>query len=265
MRNIDLSKLTDNASELQNICYCFEITPAKSTTLFLTSGQEEIKSHDITYLPFSGVCMREAVFNDSAQNHVYLHGIFEEKGINSKLDITYAAVKILIYTSGRLQELVTMYCTEFIKNDLEFSIKLEPEVIKYNQSLLLTFSNSCRANFGDKKCKIDKQLVSYKSQITLISGSIIKCNEITHESGYFKGGQVIACSEEGRAYSCRILSHFLTQIEVEEWFAGKVKILQEITLIPGCDKKFRTCCNKFDNALNFRGEPFVPEYKYLKN
>jgi hypothetical protein len=26
-----------------------------------------------------------------------------------------------------------------------------------------------------------------------------------------------------------------------------------------CDKSFRTCCNKFNNAVNFRGEPFIPE------
>lgn len=26
-----------------------------------------------------------------------------------------------------------------------------------------------------------------------------------------------------------------------------------------CDKKFITCCNKFNNAVNFRGEPFIPE------
>ncbi len=28
-----------------------------------------------------------------------------------------------------------------------------------------------------------------------------------------------------------------------------------------CDKKFITCCNKFNNAINFRGEPFIPEGK----
>jgi len=25
-----------------------------------------------------------------------------------------------------------------------------------------------------------------------------------------------------------------------------------------CDKNFVTCCNKFNNAVNFRGEPFIP-------
>lgn len=28
-----------------------------------------------------------------------------------------------------------------------------------------------------------------------------------------------------------------------------------------CDKKFITCCNRFNNAVNFRGEPFIPELR----
>ena len=28
-----------------------------------------------------------------------------------------------------------------------------------------------------------------------------------------------------------------------------------LTLWPGCDKRIATCANKFNNALNFQGEP----------
>lgn len=30
------------------------------------------------------------------------------------------------------------------------------------------------------------------------------------------------------------------------------------TITPGCDKRIETCVQKFNNVLNFRGEPFVP-------
>lgn len=265
MRDIDLSQLPDNEYDLQALCYCFEIITAKNPALFLTSGRAEVKYQGITYVPFSGLCLREGVFNDSAQNYVYLHGIFENGGIDQQFDMTFAEVRISVYVSGSLQQLVTMYCTEFIKNDLEFNIKLEPEVIKYNQSLLLPFSKTCRAKFGDQKCSVDKQSFSCRVQITEISESFIICSEISHDSDYFKGGQASIECEDGSFYTCKILSHFLTQIELEAWFINKIKVQQEITLTPGCDKKFITCCNKFNNELNFRGEPFVPEYKYLKN
>jgi hypothetical protein len=31
-----------------------------------------------------------------------------------------------------------------------------------------------------------------------------------------------------------------------------------------CDKTFLMCCNKFNNAINFRGEPFIPTQGYFK-
>ena len=43
------------------------------------------------------------------------------------------------------------------------------------------------------------------------------------------------------------------------------KFYQEkyINLITICDKQFITCCKKYDNAVNFRGEPFAPVYVNL--
>ncbi|MGV2432257.1 MAG UNVERIFIED_CONTAM: phage BR0599 family protein [Rickettsiaceae bacterium] len=36
-----------------------------------------------------------------------------------------------------------------------------------------------------------------------------------------------------------------------------IKIGEIVILRPRCDKNFETCCNKYDNAVNFRGEPFI--------
>jgi len=37
-----------------------------------------------------------------------------------------------------------------------------------------------------------------------------------------------------------------------------LQVGQKIRLYAGCDKRLQTCIDKFDNVLNFRGEPFVP-------
>ena len=59
-------------------------------------------------------------------------------------------------------------------------------------------------------------------------------------------------------------------IEIREWTAATGEIIlflpvpftlyagTRVRLYPGCDKRLTTCVNKFDNVLNFRGEPFVP-------
>ena len=32
----------------------------------------------------------------------------------------------------------------------------------------------------------------------------------------------------------------------------------KVRIYPGCDKRLATCVSKFDNAINFRGEPYIP-------
>ena len=36
------------------------------------------------------------------------------------------------------------------------------------------------------------------------------------------------------------------------------------TIAPGCDKRLETCTNKYANAGNFQGEPFMPGSDYVR-
>ena len=38
----------------------------------------------------------------------------------------------------------------------------------------------------------------------------------------------------------------------------KIEVGDNFNITAGCDKQFSTCCNKFNNAINFRGEPHLP-------
>lgn len=71
--------------------------------------------------------------------------------------------------------------------------------------------------------------------------------------GFFDGEKLIR--EEGLSY--HIISSRKMYVEIE----GQVQLRvgSEITLYPSCDKSFATCIGKFNNAINFRGEPFIGE------
>ena len=74
----------------------------------------------------------------------------------------------------------------------------------------------------------------------------------------------------------KILNPTVTQMEIEApLVANKAKPGQFIILrvnedgeripltIAGCNKEFSTCCNKFNNAINFHGEPHLPGMNIL--
>ena len=81
------------------------------------------------------------------------------------------------------------------------------------------------------------------------------------EGGYFTGGKLV--TSDNKKFS--ILVHNNNNIEIETNDNHNISIQEMVKLIPACDKNFRTCCNRFNNAVNFRGEPSIPESNIVKN
>ncbi len=52
---------------------------------------------------------------------------------------------------------------------------------------------------------------------------------------------------------------------LEDVIPDYAKDAREVKIISGCDKNFITCCNKFNNAINFRGEPLIPEKDFINS
>ena len=132
--------------------------------------------------------------------------------------------------------------------------------------MLKVFSKKCRANFCDSKCKLDKNLYSQTYEISSIISRHLTLANCDKEDGYFNGGSAtFVVNNEASQFNAIILGHSRTNIElnklVPDVFANNSTY---VILTAGCDKNFITCCNKFNNGVNFRGEPLIPEYNFLK-
>lgn len=260
MRSLD-SNIDGAVLGLKSFSYCFEIILTSGDKLFLTSADKVINSGIIVYRPSSGLRIKEGSFNDSAQDHITIEGIFEKNGVDKTVDLTNAQVKILMFFDNASYHFVTYYCTLYTKYDLYFNIYLEPESIKYNQTVVNVFSKTCRTNFGDSKCKIDKKLFSRSYDIIQMGVRTIEVPKIHEETGYFICGDAHIA---GTAFNAKILNSRDNIIYIDRIIPDNLKNIRTVILTAGCDKKFITCCNKFNNAVNFRGEPFIPEHNFLK-
>ncbi len=270
MSNVS-SQLNETIEKLGSFVYLFEISLESGQILRLTSSNQAIKMAETEFTPYSGISLKEGVFDDSAKNHIILEGIFEEYGITDRLDLKDAKVRILLYFNDTNLEVAKVYdwllyrCTLYTKYDLSFTLYLEPQSIKYNQSLLKKFSKTCRANFGDAKCKIDIKLYQKTFEIINVLGHLVTFKDSREENGYFNNGQAILGDN---LFQARILHHSLESsnvsvIELDKLIPEQFLQCKHIMLATSCDKKFITCCNRFNNALNFRGEPFIPEGDFL--
>jgi len=247
------------------LAYLFHIKAQNGKEYYLTSANEIITSGRVSYLPYSGLALSSAKFNDSAENHIILHGIFETGGIDKNDELVGATIDISYWQNQIVKNFVTYICTQNSIKDLEFELRCESEAIKYNQSLLEMFSKTCRANFGDNRCKVNLDDYSIICELVAISGNILTCDISGFENGYFIGGTVFVHNEKQGDYKFKILSHIANNIIIDISAEFHFAEQQEIKLIPACDKNFRTCCYSFNNAVNFTGEPAIPEYNIIKN
>ncbi|MCC8418870.1 MAG: phage BR0599 family protein [Rickettsia endosymbiont of Glossina mortisans submortisans] len=64
-------------------------------------------------------------------------------------------------------------------------------------------------------------------------------------------------------FNSKVLSNFGDLIILEDIIPDAAKDTEEVKIIAGCDKNFISCCNKFNNAINFRGEPLIPKKDFI--
>jgi uncharacterized phage protein (TIGR02218 family) len=117
-------------------------------------------------------------------------------------------------------------------------------------------SAECRAEFGDKKCRID------------LAGRTIVAHVIAAETGSltldvsvddrFVLGRLRYMSGANCGLSTVILSASGSVVEIRDLPRAVVEAGCRVELREGCDKRFETCVSRFANAANFRGEPHLP-------
>ncbi len=248
-----------------SLIYLFQINTASAKNINLTSANDEVVFDGIFYLPNSGLSLARGNFNDSASDEIILTGVFEQEGVAKKDNLAGARVKIFYGLPSKIKFLVTFYVSSYISKDLEFELICESEAKKYQKSLLQTFSKKCRASFGDEKCKINLEKYRFQCKIQEIKNDVFVCRGLSCKDGYLNDGTITLKSKDNASTKTyKIISHFDNNIRVLNYDAN-FDCDEDIILTAGCDKNFRTCCYSYNNALNFRGEPFIPEKNIIEN
>lgn len=80
----------------------------------------------------------------------------------------------------------------------------------------------------------------------------------THPAGYFIGGVVTWTDPDGHIRKRFIMDDRLSQnlVYLLSPFPSSFEMGDTVTIVPGCDRKYATCRDKFSNTVNFGGFPW---------
>lgn len=140
-----------------------------------------------------------------------------------------------------------------------------------NQTIGRSFQKPCSAVLGDRVCRFDLTGPGYRHETTIEqveNARIFTWSEPTSFApGWFARGRVDVLDGDavglwGNVKSDRIEAGKRV-VELWQPIGAALAAGDRLRLSAGCDKRFGTCRQKFNNALNFQGFPDIPGDDWL--
>lgn len=253
------------------LCTCWKITRTDGTVMGFTDHDEDIEYVGVTYKASSGY-KRTAVKTDEglAVDGLDVMGVLDDADITIE-DLrngvyNYAAVQVFVLnwadlTMGAIPIRSGRFGETVISQGKSFQVELRGLAQVLNYTFGELYSPGCRADLGDARCGVDVDALLASCTIASVTTRAeFFTSGVSQATGYFNGGLVKWTSGSNSGGS----------MEVKDWNNGTQKVTlflnmpfpvqvgDTFDMYPGCNKTRDTCINKFNNIINFRGEPDLP-------
>ncbi len=256
------------AQETTTLATCWSITRRDGMTLYFTEHDKDIVVDGHVYGAASGMSASAVtsqaglmVDNLEFEGMLSAEAIAEADVLAGKYDHAEISVFMVDYTSpdtGRL-DLKTGWLGEVTLRGGQFVAEMRGLTSRLQQVIGEVYTASCRAQLGDGRCKKNLAAFTVSGTVTSVEAAhAFKDSSRTELSNYFAYGVVTFTSGANAGI----------HMEIRDFSAGRfglflpmpypIAVGDSYTAVAGCDKSFQNCVTKFNNAVNFRGEPHVP-------
>jgi uncharacterized phage protein (TIGR02218 family) len=141
-----------------------------------------------------------------------------------------------------------------------FVVELRGLTQSLNQQIGQKYGPSCRATFGDSRCRLNLESFKASGSITaLVDAKRIFTDSTRIEAeNYFANGYLSFSSGPNAGVSREVQQFADGMITCELPFPFSAEVGDTYDIYRGCDKRLETCRDAYNNVVNFRGEPFIP-------
>ena len=268
MKNINTKLQQHLSSEILTIAHCLQIILQNKKIIGLTNFDQNLHIDNITYEATSELIIDTLKYNFNYGNSTKIETtinnniIKEEEIISGLYDSAIVKIFLVNYTDLTQGSVILFYGN--IDEITLINDKLIAELSGlYNilsRNIGDFFSSSCRAQFCDNKCKLNKEEFTNIYSITrVISDQEFECINLINIDNYYTYGFITFIGGENNNSTVEVKSHNQTYIKFYNTLPKKISVHDTFSIVAGCDKSFTTCSNRFNNSKNFRGEPHIPE------
>ena len=128
------------------------------------------------------------------------------------------------------------------------------------------YQYQCDADLGDGRCGIDLTLAEHRATgvvSAVLSASRFEATGLSSfSSADLTGGKLVWSHGLNSLQAIEVHAHSIVgdSVVLELWQTPSepIEVGDTFVVTAGCDKRIETCRDRFANAVNFRGFPFIP-------
>jgi uncharacterized phage protein (TIGR02218 family) len=258
---------SESSNSVNNYAICWHIQLTNGDQLRLTNYNEDINIKDYKYIAesiFTYKSIEKSSELLTEKNEIC--GIICDKYfkrqdiINGKLNDAY--IEIFLINTNNLDNGKLILNQGYVSNikiiNNKFIANISSLKNKFNNKITNSFSQNCRAKFCDKDCSLYEENYKFYGKISkVISNNTLFDAERNEENFYFNFGEITFISGNNTGLCFQVKNFKNGEIELNLPSIYKLAVGDTYAIIAGCDKNFSSCVTKFNNALNFRGEPYI--------
>ncbi len=255
--------------EVLRLATCWKLTRRDGEVMGFTDHDADVELEGVRYVAASG--FSPTAMEASAQlnvDNMELEGMLQAEVID-EADVLagrydYAEIEVFQVNyadlaMGRML-LRTGWLGEVRVDNGQFVAELRGLTQPLGNQIGALYAPACRARFGDARCGLNESAWTVSGTVDATQDRARFADASRAEAaGHFTAGLVRFVSGANAGHA----------MEVKEFAAGgqfslalampyAIAAGDAYEAVAGCDKNFRTCVSRFNNAVNFRGEPHVP-------
>lgn len=273
MRTIPPALQAKLDSGVTTLCRCWLITRSDSACQGFTDHDEDVVLGDITCRAGTGLSGSEATQKFGlAVDGSELSGALADDSLNEtdlaagRYDAAAVELWQVDWSEPSLRVLLAKGTLGEVKREgSAFTAEVRGLSERLAQNSGRLYAATCSADLGDARCTIDLTDAAYRGSGAVVAVSAISSFTAagldSFDGGWFSAGKLSFTSGANAGLGLEVKRHRKNgTVSFELWQAMPEPIApgDEFTVTAGCDKRFPTCHDRFDNVVNFRGFPHIP-------
>lgn len=266
------------------LCRCWRLDRGDGVALGFTDHDRTIRFDGVSFLPETAVSasaldraeglardtieIAGALRADALRARDVERGLYDGAEIRLwRVDWSDPSLRVLQFRGrlGEIRRLSGPIASDALETEAgAFSAEIHGLADNLHRPMGRQILGACDARLGDARCGVDLDALAAPGSVVAVEPgrTFLVSGLETAASGWFSRGALSWTVGANAPLAAEVKTHARLNdaVRLTLWAEPPepVSIGDAFTITPGCDKRWKTCRDRFANHLNFRGFPHTP-------